>query len=115
MRVNRFVMRGRASAHANMIRQIFDPDDLRAAVANWEEVAGELIRHLHDEVAAAPSDAAARELLEEVLAYPGVPARWRMRDLDIGTGAAADHGAAPRRPASCASSPPSRPSARRAT
>lgn len=81
-RVNRFVMHGRASAHANMIRQIFDPDDLRPAVANWEEVAGNLIHHLHGEVAAAPSDAAARALLDEALAYPGVPARWRMRDLD---------------------------------
>jgi len=82
LRVNGFVMHGRASAHANMIRQIFDPDDLRSAVDNWEEVAGDLIRHLHGEVAAAPSDATARELLEEVLAYPGVPARWRLRDLE---------------------------------
>ena len=81
MRVNAYVMRGKPSAHANMIRQIFDPADLRPAVANWEEVAGDLIRHLHDEVAAAPGDAAARALLDEVLAYPGVPARWRHRDL----------------------------------
>jgi transcriptional regulator with XRE-family HTH domain len=82
LRVNAFVMHGRASRHANMIRQIFDPDDLRAAVDNWEEVAGDLIRHLHGEVAAAPSDAIARELLEEVLAQPGVPARWRLRDVE---------------------------------
>lgn len=81
VRVNGFVMRGRASAHQNMIRQIFDPDDLRPAVANWDEVAGDLIRHLHDEVAAAPTDAAARALLDEVLAYPGVPACWRTREL----------------------------------
>lgn len=82
LRVNAFVMNGRASAHTNMIRQIFDPDDLRGAVDNWEEVAGDLIRHLHGEVAAAPSDTAARELLDEVLAYPGVPARWRLRDVE---------------------------------
>ena len=82
VRVNRFVMRDRASAHDNMIRQIFDPDDLRPAVANWEEVAGDLIRHLHDAVAAAPSDHAARALLDEALAYPGVPVRWRRREID---------------------------------
>ncbi|MBU8975247.1 helix-turn-helix transcriptional regulator [Lysobacter sp. MMG2] len=82
MRVNAFVMHGRTSAHTNMIRQIFDPDDLRAAVDNWEEVAGDLIRHLHGEIAAAPSDTAARELLDEVLAFPGVPARWRLRDVE---------------------------------
>jgi hypothetical protein len=37
-----------------MLLQFFDPDDLGAAVVNWEEVAGDLIRHLHDEVAAVP-------------------------------------------------------------
>jgi len=82
LRVNRFVMRGIDSAHANMARQIFDPNDLRPAVANWEEVAGELIRHLHSDIAAAPGDTAARALLDEILAYPGVPARWRTRELD---------------------------------
>jgi transcriptional regulator with XRE-family HTH domain len=81
-RVNGFVMGGRASAHRNMLRQIFDPADLRMAVANWDEVARDLIRHLHNEVAAAPTDATARALLDEVLAYPGVPARWRRRELD---------------------------------
>lgn len=81
-RVNAFVMHGRAGRHANMIRQIFDPEDLRGAVDNWEEVAGDLIRHLHGEVAAAPSDDVARALLDEVLAYPGVPARWRLRDVE---------------------------------
>ncbi|WP_223807348.1 helix-turn-helix domain-containing protein [Montanilutibacter psychrotolerans] len=80
-RVNRLVMEGRTSAHANMIRQIFDPADLRPAVVNWEDVAGDLIRHLHDEVAANPNDHAARALLEEALAYPDVPSRWRRREL----------------------------------
>lgn len=65
------------SAHANMVRQFFDPEDLRAVVVNWEEVAGDLIRHLHDAIAAVPSDARARALLDEVLRYPGVPSRWR--------------------------------------
>jgi transcriptional regulator with XRE-family HTH domain len=81
-RVNGFVMGGRVSAHRNMLRQIFDPADLRMAVANWDEVARDLIRHLHNEVAATPTDATARALLDEVLAYPGVPARWRRRELD---------------------------------
>jgi len=67
--------------HLNMVRQFLDPDDMRRVVVNWEEVAGDLIRHLHDEVAAAPSDAKARALLDEVLRYPGVPARWRERAL----------------------------------
>ncbi|WP_202839887.1 helix-turn-helix domain-containing protein [Luteimonas saliphila] len=80
VRVNRAVL-GRDSAHRNIMRQFFDPADLRSAIANWEEVAGELVHHLHDRVAAAPTDASARALLDEVLAYPGVPAHWRLRDL----------------------------------
>lgn len=80
-RVNRFVLGGRDSPHQNVLRHFFDPGDLRAAVVNWEEVAGDIIRHLHSAVAAAPTDTATRALLDEVLAYPGVPARWRTREL----------------------------------
>lgn len=69
-----------ANVHPNIMRQVFDPNDMRPLVANWEEVAGDLIRHLHDEVAAAPSDVKARALLDEVLAYPDVPVRWRTRE-----------------------------------
>lgn len=79
-RVNAFAMRGRPSRHANMIRQFFDPGDLRAAVANWEEIAEQLLRHLYHLVATVPTDLGAKALLEEALRYPGVPAHWRRRD-----------------------------------
>lgn len=82
-RVAQFVLRGASSPHTNMIRQIFDPNDLRSAIANWDEVAGDLIRHLHDAVAATPSDTVARALLDEALAYPGVPMQWRIRDPGV--------------------------------
>ncbi|GLH74330.1 transcriptional regulator [Geothrix limicola] len=81
-RFGTFVMGGRASVHANMIRQVFDPGDLRSVLANWEDVAGDLIHHLHQVVAASPSDMTAKRLLDEALSYPGVPARWRVRELD---------------------------------
>ena len=80
VRVANFLIGG--TKHPNMVRQFFDPTDMRQAVENWEEVAGDLMRHLHDEVAAAPSDKKARALLEEVLRYPDVPERWRERPLD---------------------------------
>jgi hypothetical protein len=73
-------MRGGPPTHGNVLRQVFDPADMRPFVANWEVVAGDLIRHLHNEVAAAPSDAKARALLDEVLAYPDIPPGWRTRD-----------------------------------
>ena len=76
------LLRGGPPTHANILHQIFDPDDMRPFVANWEEVAGDVIRHLHAQVAAAPSDAKARALLDAVLAYPGVPARFRAREPD---------------------------------
>lgn len=63
--------------HGNILQQVFDPQDMRATLANWEEVARDLIRHLHTEVAAAPSDRRLRALLDEVLSYPDVPGEWR--------------------------------------
>jgi len=78
-RVRHFLHAG--TAHANMVRQFFDPDDLRAVTVNWEEIARDLLRHLHEEISAVPSDETARSLLEEVLAYPDVPDEWRTREL----------------------------------
>jgi transcriptional regulator with XRE-family HTH domain len=69
------------SIHRNMMRRFFDPQDIRAAVVNWDEIAGDLIRHLHDEIAASPSHPTMRELLEEMLSYPGIPSHWRTRQL----------------------------------
>jgi transcriptional regulator with XRE-family HTH domain len=69
------------SIHGNMMRRFFDPEDMRAVVVNWEDIASDLIRHLHDEIAASPSDSTMRALLEEVLSYPGIPSHWRTRQL----------------------------------
>lgn len=69
--------------HANIVRQIFDPDDMRPLIANWEEVASDLVRHLHAETIAAPSDVKLRALLKEALSYPGVPQTWRTRELGV--------------------------------
>jgi transcriptional regulator with XRE-family HTH domain len=66
--------------HGNVLRQIFDPQDMRSVIRNWEELAIDIIRHLHNQVAVAPSDTKARELLDEVLAYPDVPEGWRTRE-----------------------------------
>ena len=79
LRVNRHVMGGRESRHTNMLRQLFDPGDLRAACVNWDEIASGLLRHLHDKLATHPADRAGRDLLRELLAYPGVPPHWRHR------------------------------------
>jgi transcriptional regulator with XRE-family HTH domain len=66
---------------ANIIRLMFDPAGLRPHVANWESVAEALIHRIHREALGGVPDEATARLLEEVLAYPGVPRRWRSPDL----------------------------------
>ena len=77
VRVGQMLMEGRPGRHANLLHQIFDPEDLRPVIANWHEVAARFIRHVHDDLAANPTDRRTRQLLDEMFAYPDVPARWR--------------------------------------
>jgi transcriptional regulator with XRE-family HTH domain len=61
---------------ANVMRTVFDPQMLRPAIANWDEVAQCLMHSVHREVAATGGESMVR-LRDELLAYPGVPARWK--------------------------------------
>jgi transcriptional regulator with XRE-family HTH domain len=63
----------------NVMRTLFHPNGLRPFVTNWEEVAECLMHAVHREVAATGADAVVR-LRDELLAYPGVPSRWRAAD-----------------------------------
>lgn len=60
----------------NALRFVLQPDGLRQYLANWEEVAQDMVAQTHRQVAASPTDIVIRELLAEVLAYPDVPSRW---------------------------------------
>jgi len=80
-RVVSHVLGGRPSRHANMIRQIFDPEDVRRTIVNWDEIAGAVIGNLQHTLAATPGDDIGHALVAEVLAYPGVPTRWRQLDV----------------------------------
>jgi transcriptional regulator with XRE-family HTH domain len=83
-RCTRFLL-GAEPTEANMLRLVLDPNGLRPVMLNWEETAGDLIRHLHNQIAASPSDERAKALLAEVLSRPGVPARWRTREIGAPT------------------------------
>lgn len=61
---------------ANVVRLMFDETWLRPFVTNWDQVAESLVRRVHREAVGAVVDDATRQLLAEVLAYPGVPERW---------------------------------------
>jgi len=67
---------------ANVVRLMFDPAGLRPFVKNWEAAAEALIRRVHREAVGAVIDQTTRALLDQVLAYPGVPSHWRRPEFD---------------------------------
>jgi hypothetical protein len=69
-------------ALGNPVRSVFHPQGLRPFIQNWEDVAARLMRRVHREAAANPCDEKMKAFLDELLSYPGVPARWRLPDFD---------------------------------
>jgi len=67
---------------ANVVRLMFSPQGLRPFVMNWESAAEALVRRVHREAVGGLPDEVTAELLAEVLAYPGVPARWRKPSVE---------------------------------
>jgi hypothetical protein len=65
----------------NLLRLIFDPNGVRKVIINWQPVAKALLDQAH-RVAAWARDDTMRDLITEILAYPGVPSRWREPDLE---------------------------------
>jgi transcriptional regulator with XRE-family HTH domain len=66
----------------NAVKLMFDPHGLRPFIEEWDAVAGMLIQRVHREAATDPPDPETQVLLDTLLAYPGVPERWRSPDLD---------------------------------
>ena len=60
----------------NAMHVVFHPKGLRQFIVNWDEFAGQMIQILHREVAQGGRVAA--QLLDEIMAYPGLPAEWRL-------------------------------------
>jgi len=57
----------------NTLRLMLHPDGLRPVTRDWERAAGHLIERAHRQLKGAEDNDPLRQLLEEVLAYPGVP------------------------------------------
>jgi len=66
----------------NAMRLMFHPSGFRPFIVNWEAAAASLIQWLHRDAASGRGDDETRRLLDELLAYPGVPRQWRSLDLD---------------------------------
>jgi transcriptional regulator with XRE-family HTH domain len=65
----------------NLLHLIFDPNSLRRVVVNWEASAKALLNQAYRRLAWA-RDEKLKALIDDVLKYPGVPARWREPELD---------------------------------
>ncbi|CAN0489550.1 unnamed protein product, partial [Discosporangium mesarthrocarpum] len=57
----------------NTLRLMLHPDGLRPYTRDWERAAGHLIERAHRQLKGAEENDPLRQLLAEVLAYPGVP------------------------------------------
>ena len=61
----------------NVLRWLLDPAALRPKIANWEEVARHLVSATYAEVLADGGEPQALAFIEEIMAYPDVPASFR--------------------------------------
>lgn len=61
----------------NLLRWILDPGALRSRISNWEEVARYLVSTTYAEILAAGGEPRALAFIEEIMAYPDVPASFR--------------------------------------
>jgi transcriptional regulator with XRE-family HTH domain len=59
----------------NAMHVVFHPKGLQQFIVNWDEFAGRMIQVLHRGVAQGSRVSA--QLLDEILAYPGLPTEWR--------------------------------------
>jgi transcriptional regulator with XRE-family HTH domain len=65
----------------NVLRLMFDPLGLRPSVTNWEDVARSLILRLHREAVEGVLEPKGKELLVQLLQFPGVPTHWNTVDV----------------------------------
>ena len=61
----------------NLLRWLLDPKALRAKVSNWEEVARYLVSTTYAEILADGGEPKALAFIEEIMAFPDVPASFR--------------------------------------
>jgi transcriptional regulator with XRE-family HTH domain len=61
----------------NILRWLLDPKALRTKISNWEEVARYLVSTTYAEILADGGEPKALAFIEEIMAYPDVPASFR--------------------------------------
>jgi transcriptional regulator with XRE-family HTH domain len=76
-----FPLRVSTPPRLNVLRLLFDPNGVRKIIMNWEAIGKSLLNEAYRRLAWA-RDETLKELIAEILSYPGVPARWREPELD---------------------------------
>jgi transcriptional regulator with XRE-family HTH domain len=74
-------LRVSAAPRLNVLRLVFDPGAVRKVIVNWETIAKSLLNEAYRRLAWARDDTL-KDLITEILSYPGVPERWREPDLE---------------------------------
>ena len=67
--------------YVNVLHLLFDPDSVRRVIVNWEAIARSLLNEAYRRLSWARDDTL-KQLITDILSYPGVPARWREPDLE---------------------------------
>jgi len=70
-----------SAPRVNVLRLVFDPSLVRKVIVNWETIAKSLLNEAYQRLAWARDDML-KDLVTEILTYPGVPERWREPDLE---------------------------------
>jgi len=65
----------------NVLHLVFDPNQVRGIIMNWELIAKSLLNEAYRRLAWARDDIL-KKLIADILSYQGVPARWREPDLE---------------------------------
>ncbi len=71
----------RAVSEINLFEAVFDPNQLRDYVVNWEITAHHLLVVLHRLALLNSHDGRLAELLDKLLSYPDVPGAWKQPDF----------------------------------
>jgi transcriptional regulator with XRE-family HTH domain len=74
---NHFIDMTARTGPRNMLHLIFDPQGMRPFVADWDDVARSLLQRVYRESVGRVIDDGTRHLIDELLAYPGVPRDWK--------------------------------------
>jgi hypothetical protein len=74
---NRFIDLSQRPTPRNLLHLMFDPQGMRPFIANWDSVGKSLIQRVYRESVDRVIDDGTKELLSQLMAYPGIDAEWK--------------------------------------